>query len=315
MKTTIVVEIAQKAAILAGKKEYGRQFVEIDPALLSENQRKTLLLCPTDGANDHPGYYYKLDMGDYGETTPETIAKRLDEIADEKEQEEKKRQQEIENQINTWLTMPEEEFASLWINMSSNALNDPRMAAKKETREKIREEQERIREIEAIEKADRKAQKEVEIQAEKEKIAQQKKDYIHTWVEKNGTESQKERYSADLLPLSEVLDLVEEQIFLSLVDEERYEKMKESEVDHSERCDEYGNEGCEVSWDVEDAENATAEEWDRMKFLKKKFGREDVTVTLRIHTGETGCKETTEKKGILIKIEEGGYSFSREYAV
>ncbi len=33
MKTTIVVEISQRAAIEAGKQEYGRKFVEIDPKM------------------------------------------------------------------------------------------------------------------------------------------------------------------------------------------------------------------------------------------------------------------------------------------
>jgi len=79
METTVVANISQHSAILAGKQQYGKCFIVIDPSTLTADQRKSLVGMQSgyfrrdDGAPVSDNYYV-VDMDNYGEATAETIA-------------------------------------------------------------------------------------------------------------------------------------------------------------------------------------------------------------------------------------------------
>ena len=149
------------------------------------------------------------------------------------------------------------------------------------------------------------------IRATEEQREREKAEYIPRWVAEHGTANQQARQAAGVLPLGEVTDAIEASLFAVLDDEPRYDKLQSADAEHTDECDQHD---CGLHYSVDPAATMPAAVWDRLQELKAKLGRDDATFTVRIHQAETDCEMITERYGIRIQIDEGGYEFARQYA-
>ena len=173
METTVVANISQHSAILAGKQQYGKCFIVIDPSTLTADQRKSLVGMQSgyfrrdDGAPVSDNYYV-VDMDNYGEATAETIAARLTEISAKRLALEAETALWVSDLTDKYLLMTIDEFISQCPHSPGHiekaALADTRLADKilahevwhKQAKEKEKEE-ERLASIERQQRKEREA--------------------------------------------------------------------------------------------------------------------------------------------------------------
>jgi hypothetical protein len=134
---------------------------------------------------------------------------------------------------------------------------------------------------------------------------------IEGWIAEHGTDNQKKRHAAGLLPDKEIVDEIRDDAFRELdMVYERYEPLTAGDIPCT--C-EY--EGPDVSYNADDAETATAEEFDRLEEIKQD-APEGAEVTLREHVGTCDrCDEIVKRKGVLVRLSVGVFNFGREYGV
>jgi len=313
----INVIVSQESAILAGQNQWGKMNMDIDVAILTALQREDLVRSQFGSGS------LRLDNGI---TTVEAVIEALDALAEKREadkareikneedrkarEEEKKikNEEDKEGWVQKYLAMPQSEFTLAddvepWDakGIRGEALADPRLAEKWDTRKKeLRELKAVYEEREAVELAEREA-KELELRTQ-----------LAEWVRKNGTPNQQARYDAGLLPGKEILEGIEEETYRPLEGFKRYQKLTNSEVCQCEY------ENCDVTYTIEDADEATAEDWDKMLAIKEALQAEHPTaaVTLRTHSGEGDeCEHTVTRNGIRVEIQVGALEFEREYEV
>lgn len=134
------------------------------------------------------------------------------------------------------------------------------------------------------------------------------KAFVKSWVDSRGDESQRER--------SEVLDDIEDELFSNLFDEEKYRELQLEDFVHDAKCHRDLDERDVVEFDASDALDATREQFSRMELLAQKLGEDEARVVLRSHKAHCNCYcPPTERFGVLLIIEKGGYQFKREYTV
>lgn len=328
-------EISQKHAILAGRSTWGKVEVEVDPASLTQEQRVELCECASRGfpanlASSIDGSSYimpddeqsKLALADPKDAVTIVLNHR---IAFRQEKKEKKAA-ERQAKLNEFLTSPVEKFVkegttqTVWDGQSTatwtecyastpwDLPDDPalkdRIDAVKAEVDRINESRRARAEVVAKEKEAARLVKEAEEQAARERKAAQ----IAAWVETHGTESQKKRLAADLLPEKEAVDGIRSNAFALLDGFERYSKLR-------------GSDFCECDWTdngsldfaVEDCDEATEAEFDLLERIQALMP--DATVTLRCHMGKCDrCEGSDVRKSIRVEMTVGEFTFSREYA-
>jgi hypothetical protein len=169
--------------------------------------------------------------------------------------------------------------------------------------------------IAMIEKA--KAEK-VRIAAEKEAA---KRQQIDDYVAAHGTDNQKKRAALNLLPDDEVLNMMRDEVFAPLAGFDRYEKITKHGIMSAGYCDcddDYAD-ADRFTFNVEDATQATAEDFEQMEKIMALMPA--ATVTLRYHEGYCDkCHDDDEecimtRHSIRVSVPFGAFTFSREYAV
>jgi len=139
---------------------------------------------------------------------------------------------------------------------------------------------------------------------------QRKVNQIKAWVEANGTENQKLRYKDGFLPDQEIIDAIRAEVYAPLDVFNRYKKLTKSDVCEGE--DEYDRH--DVSFDVEDAEHLSADQYDAL--LKIKEAIPTATIEPRIHTAKCDdCETEVTRIGFMVRLTVGDFEFSREYGM
>jgi hypothetical protein len=176
-------------------------------------------------------------------------------------------------------------------------------------REEIKN-QEHIRIQAAAEAAEREKQSKAANLAREQAAATARTNQIADWVTAHGTDSQKSRLAANLLPESEILTAIENEQFVALADFPHYSKLNSSEVCTCERCeDDY----CHVDFRSYPADSATEAEFETLTKIKNLMP--DAEIQLREHEGvSTDCTNTVTRKSIRITVKTGVLEFTREYA-
>lgn len=130
----------------------------------------------------------------------------------------------------------------------------------------------------------------------------------------HGTDNQRARHAAGVLPLDELLDALREHVFAPLADVPRYEKLRAGDLE----CDECGEHADDPSFSTCEPKAVSPEAWDTCQTIRQHMP--DAVVTFRRHEGEwdCGCREhplvTAERMAIRVEIALGSLSLSREYA-
>lgn len=308
----VVVYIDQTKALLEGKGNWGYETVEIDPAVLTQEERAMLAEHRHDDLFE-ASYYSPISVGHADVDVVRQLLQAR--IVKKKEQEEKTEADRV-NRIKDFLNKAPEEFFTASEHKgiefpsrsvaSLNPKTDEEKAAVAAHKEKIKSlEQELMARYAENQAAIKEHDKQERIRKKQE--AEQKKKQLEDWVAEYGTESQKARYADNLLAKEEILHGIREQVFAPLAGEERYVKIKSADV-----CD--CNYYCHVDFEVEDAESATAEQYEYLVAVRERMP--EATVQLRKHTAD--CKnheESLTRYSLLVTVEVGLLTLSREYAV
>lgn len=341
------VYVDRKKAILAGKNVDGWQLVDVDMSKLSQREREYVADCRVDwfvacGSNRDNRIKAQVIENSVAEATEASVVeairehiivieRQMVEIAAEK----KKSEEDMEKEIVALLNGRAEEclrkgrgndfskeleeavgdgYRSYWSVWKK--FNDPRLEAKYAEAEKIateRNEEETKKCESAI--AEMVAAKKIR-EGESKRVAAEKKAQISKWVSENGTDNQKKRHEIGLLPKSEVLDSIQNDVYGVLNIFPQYETMEASDVCV---CDDYGrDECCDVRYEVLKATEATSDEYEKLSQISKtvKSVHPDAIVTMMDHVGTSvGCRNTTTRKSVKVEIPVGVFSFSREYSV
>jgi len=336
-KTKIKINVDQATAIRMGKSEYGEFTIEINPGELTPAQRETLAACDYDSGRIPRPQHYRYHLPSVGEATLETAKILLDALAAEKIRIAEKEKTEREEKIKKALSLPMDAF---WMFPSWPAVKDRyhfrdyEIAGVKEdpriidlvtkVKAKIAElnaerdinEAGYNKEKAARDKADaeEKAEKE-RLKAEKEAGKQRQ---IAAWVAAHGTDNQKKRAALNLLPREEVVDAMRAAAFAPLDEFPRYEKLTPQDVPCW--CSEYDDDAPHAKFSTEDAETATADQFDLLERIQTLLPA--AQVTLRVHRGWcTECETPDDEDGnverysIRVAITVGAFNFTREYAV
>ena len=147
--------------------------------------------------------------------------------------------------------------------------------------------------------------------ADQEAIKKANTATLMEWIQQHGTENQRQRLAAGLLPWKEAYEEAEESFFAALAEFNRYARFEPQEVC---RCMNPDMETCEVKFQSVDASELTAEEWEQ--FAKIKATVPNAQFQVREHRAQ--CVSTTEpvvKRGVIVKFTLGNLTFKREFAV
>lgn len=128
------------------------------------------------------------------------------------------------------------------------------------------------------------------------------------WIQKHGTDNQRGRLAAGLLPDAEIVQAITDATFAS-IQSEAYEKLTADDVD----CTCQYNEDCKVEFDAGDDDKATAEQWDALCALKAQLP-ENATVQLRWHKAEREeCDQSVLRYSLKATVPIGPMTVSREF--
>lgn len=131
---------------------------------------------------------------------------------------------------------------------------------------------------------------------------------ISEWVYKKGTANQQARHAIGLLPEQEVIDCIRDEVFQPLAEFARYERMTRQGI-----CECAGY-TCETTFDVDDAKDLTAEQYDVYEKVKELMP--EATLEPRLHSGKgVECESVVERYALLVTVVVGELKLSREYAL
>jgi len=148
----------------------------------------------------------------------------------------------------------------------------------------------------------------------------EKKRFVADWIAVNGTEEQRTRQAAGVLPMEEAIAAITDAVFEPLGDHPRYTR------DGAERLRGHVAQFAEdtgvvvTSADVlvnsENAKTATAGEWGLVRVFQAR--RPDASVTLRSH--RISFKRDTRVppilvRGVLVTVKHGPFTLRREFAL
>lgn len=326
---TIEIEIDRAAAILAGKAQFGKTTVAIDPGLLTPDQREEMVCLRANVSNgtlflpraQGQDVRYESSVGyttPIVEPTQDTIAKALDEHRARriaytanhdawKAKEEQERRDSLEKSAREWIEYPvrsrlfSNRIGGLDVLLPPYVERD-RLPADLQSAwdAAIAEAQTEATRLNAAAKA--RAEATQQAAAEKGRIRVQS---LATFLAEHGTEVQKKRRAANLMPDEEILDLVRNHVFSPLEHLPRYERMKKSDFS-----------AADVSFEASNAVRATDAQYEAMEAIKSLVPGSDVTLREHVATVSNydGEDETYTRLGYLVSIDWNGWPLSREYA-
>ncbi len=147
----------------------------------------------------------------------------------------------------------------------------------------------------------------------KEKSLQQT-EQIAQWVEAKGTDNQKERLTAGVLPQDEIIELIKAEFF-QLAELPIHLGLNEYQPltagDTPCHCD---SRYCELEFDVLNNVSCSAEAWELKKKLEELYP--EAVVDIRKHTGQRkDCSGLVVREGVRIKQKVGIFEFVKEFGV
>lgn len=342
----VLINVSAKAALLEGKNVHGKQTIDIDPAELTPEERQELAQSDTlyssdkemgaefDGNNGiMQGWRFTGDI-EVSEASLTALKTLLNGRIEKRARIIKEKEDDRLKKINRFLVKPPEKFfdsdelgfrkSPSWSSGLCDADESPGSPEEKaavaahfaEIRafcdtlragyKKAEEDRAEMRKQDEEFFAEKKATEEVA----RAEAAMRRANQIAAWVNERGTDNQIARLQAGVLPEQEIIDLIRDEAYEQLETYKRYTKLKKADVCDGD--DEYDRH--EVSFDVENAETMTAEEYDTVQVFKKLAP--NATITLRRHIGECEeCESKVDRMGIMVEITVGEFNFSREYAV
>jgi hypothetical protein len=336
--------IDRTAAILAGNSTFGQEHAYVDPAQLTETQRKTLVNL------DWKSEAYVLAGHKTVIASRETVnvPALLDEIAEHQREQEVKAKQERRTSydrdieaLRNWLAKPDAKLIlkNTWSpdHTVTGWVPDWRFAEKHaefqdpETVELV--EQHKVRKARLAALAAEKTAEAKAVKAEQDRILEERREQVKLereqkeqrqlhqladWVGTHGTMGQKKRFRANLLPQDEILADMRKYAFSSLDAFGRYVRLTKTEVLEAFSSEyDVDDDDVDVEFSTEPASQATDEEYEALEKIGEIIRRAypDAKVELLTHCGESGdAKVYLGRKSVKVTIAFGDFEFTREYA-
>jgi hypothetical protein len=150
-------------------------------------------------------------------------------------------------------------------------------------------------------------------------LHEDKKRFIAEWIALNGTEEQKARQAAGVLPMDEAIEAIADQIFAPLGQRPRYvhdgaQRLREYLAQFPEHVGKSVGPG-DVIVKSEHAKTASAEQWAIVQEFQSNVP--DASVVLRTHRISLRRDPNvpgTVVSGILVTLKHGPFTLRREYA-
>jgi hypothetical protein len=346
MKIHIYVDPSK--AVVAGKNFHGNAIVDINPEELTQEERTFLASCSWTSKNEK--YGFDLTSHRVADNSKESAIAALRALMEEDRIEKEDKERKYETYVEECFNSVPEKWTSrnpysiegrtiqnytlscsadyvFWefklpiyignYDVRNRLLKDPRLQPWiTEIKHEIELHNADARELvlaefarEDVAKAEQEvlAKQRKQANAEKE---QRRQDQIERWIAEKGTDNQRKRHDLKLLPENEVLDAMRDEAFAVLNDFPRYDKITKREVESACYL-EYPN---DVDFEVDDAESATADEFDLMERFQQLIP--NAIVILRRHTGTCGhdnC-DPVKRASLHVSITVGEIEFTREYA-
>jgi len=163
---------------------------------------------------------------------------------------------------------------------------------------------------------EKQAEKELLLEEKKRLEAEKKsakdiriKQQIELWICEKCSESQKARWSENLLDINEVIDAIREETYAPLDVFQRYQKIR-----HSEVCKCEYERDCRLDCEVDDKKFATDEEYSQLTEMRKLMP--NAVIVLREHTCKTDeCEQELKRVGFSVSVTIGELDFHREYGM
>lgn len=343
------IKIDDEAAIMAGKNQFGIHEIEINPADLTEDERRELVATrrynSQEGASEYLLYLWDDRVQDKDlyalAPTPDEVGRILRKrikIKEEKKREEKSRhEKELQNLLNSPLencisdycsyTPPAEEVVD---EKGEKFYYRPKVYHVIEwiDDERLQEKLEQVKEYCKKKNEEEKGKCDEKIAAKKEEIEARRKelrerddaryDYIGEFLEKHGTDSQQERWKENVLPKNELNGLIKDFTFSSLEQFPRFEMITDDIVEKHADLEEYEelDQDC-IEYYTDDAYELDEAEWETLKKIKEAIQKEwpDAEVEAKTHIAEYREEKCYERLAIQVTVEHHGFKFVRSYGV
>lgn len=147
---------------------------------------------------------------------------------------------------------------------------------------------------------------------------EEKTRFVAEWIARHGSDEQKMRQAAGVLPMAEAVDAITDHVFAALGDRPRYtrdgvERLRE----HLTRCPEHANRAvtpADLVMSSEHARTASAEQWAVVRELQARVS--GGTVVLRRHSisfkGDPRVPAIVTTS-VLVTLKHGPFTLRREY--
>lgn len=147
---------------------------------------------------------------------------------------------------------------------------------------------------------------------DQEELKKANRATLAEWTARHGTENQRERLIAGLLPWKEVSDAAEEHLYAPLASFQLYKRF---EIDEVCECLMGGAEQpCKVKFQSVDAVELTAQEWEQFSKIRKVASQ--ATFQLREHRAQCQIGFGPKiRRGVIVKMPLGQLIFKREFAL
>jgi len=342
-----IITIDRNHALQAGVDNEGDYTLTFSPADLTPAQRAELAECPVrDGAYRLDEYIYEHGIGGHippAVTVPDLAAMRtlLDaRIASRAEMVERRRVELVElraqaaERIAAWAEGPPDKRVSYngsyWIiawprlpyPMGDQTETRAAAAANPAVAEAIQDAESLAfwtgldRQIEIMRTERLKTEAAKAAKAAAAAAAERQRIQVSTWVWAHGSDNQRSRHTAGLLPETEIIDAIRSEAYAALGAEPRYVRITKRDVCNG---DDYGDpDGSgyhddDITFEVSAADTLTAAEWDRREALARLIP--GAVVTVRHHVGEcSACENKERRTSYSVTLRVGELEFSREYA-
>jgi hypothetical protein len=147
-------------------------------------------------------------------------------------------------------------------------------------------------------------------ESDQEELKKSNRATLREWIIRNGTDNQRQRLAAELLPWKEAYETVEANFFKPLEGFQLYRRFEPEEV----TCVCPGEFKCDPKFQSVDATEVTADEWDQ--FAKLRAVVPGATFQFREHRAK--CQSAVEpeiRRGVIVKFSLGQLTFKREFAL
>ena len=340
------IDVDRGAAIRAGRGQYGRVLVELDPAPLTDEQRAEVAdhlhtVAYRSGAEYRGGDLTEASrlVGAKQErrsiTVPdasiESIAAAIDahrrhrlELDAEAQAETERRRRADEDAIAAWLAVPDEELLrepchsyDSWTvrapDIHGRLADHPEAAQRMDRLRDIAEERRHSAAAAARARTARETARREARQARRE--AQ-----IAAWVAEHGDENQQARHAEGLLPEDEAVAGIRRQTFACLDNVTRYERITAAEVRAA--CDDDDAAAYDTpQFATVEAGSLDAEEYETLRAIRERLRAAGVDAECqpREHRGWLDDDEpdghVVRRRSVLVTATVGELTLSREYAL